>query len=110
MRFLRSTCLQRILLALILVLLIAGPFDFIKQEVEDDDELVIHATQLFTKLTCVLKEPQIKYRFDVVSVSAVTILKRICFDGYISRISVDPLSVDLLTYSSRGPPRLIAIL
>lgn len=108
MRFFRSAWVRRILLSLLPVFLIAGP-DFIKQEVEDD-KLVIHAPQFFAKLTCAIKEPQIKYRFDVVSVSVLTILNRIYSNSYISKILVDPFSVDLLTYPSRGPPRLIAIM
>ena len=110
MRFLRSTWLQRILLFLLLVLLNAGPFGFIAQQGDGKDELVIHATQCFAKLSSPLQQPQIKYGFDVVHVSVVTIFKKIISDDYIPGTSFDPLSDDLPTHPSRGPPRLIAIL
>lgn len=110
MRFFRSTWLQRILLFLLLVLLSAGPFGFIEQQGDGKDELVIHNTQFLAKLSSFLQQPQIKYGFDVVHVSVVTIFKKIISDDYIPGTSFDPLSDDLSTHPSRGPPRLIAIL
>jgi hypothetical protein len=110
MRFFRSTWLQRILLFLLLVLLNAGPFGFIQQQGDGKDELVIHATQFLPELSSRLQQPQIKYSFDVVHVSVVTIFKKIISDDYIPGTSFDPISADLLTYPSRGPPRFIAIL
>lgn len=110
MRFFRSTWLQRVLPFLLLVLLNAGPFGFIQQQGDGKDEFVIHATQFLAKLSSLLQQPQIKYGFDVVHVSVVTIFKKIISDDYIPGTSFDPLSVDLLTYLSRGPPRLITLL
>lgn len=110
MRFFRSTWLQRILLFLCLFLLSAGSFGFIEQPGGGKDELVIHAAQFLAKLSSPLQQLQIKYAFDVVHVSVVTIFKNIISGDYIPGTSFDPLSVDLLTYPSRGPPRLITIL
>ena len=110
MRFFRSTRLQRILIFLLLVLLSAGPFDFIEQQGDRKDEFVIHATQFLPELSSLLQQPQIKYGFDVVHVSVVTIFKKIISDDYIPGTSFDPLSDDLPTHPSRGPPRLITIL
>ncbi len=110
MRFFRSIWLQRILLFLWLFLLSAGPFDFIEEQGGGKDDLVIHATQFLAKLSSPLQQVQIKYGFDVVHVSVVTIFKKIISDDYIPGTSIDPLSVDLLTYPARGPPRLITIL
>ena len=110
MRFFRSTWLQRILLFLLLVLLNAGPFGFIQKQEDGKDEFVIHAPQFLPELSSLLQQPQIKYGFYVVHVSVVTIFKKIISDDYIPGTSFDPLSVDLLTYPDRGPPRLITIL
>lgn len=110
MRFFRLKWLQRILLCPLLVLLIAGLVDSIEQQGDGEVELVIHATKFFGKLTSSLKENQGKYGFDVVSVPAVRILTRIISDDSIWESSVAPFSVNLPTYSSRGPPRFIAIL
>ena len=110
MRFLASTWLWRILLCLLLVLLSAGPFGFMAQQRDRKNELVIHATQFLAKLSSPLQQLQIKYGFDVVHVSAEPIFRKIISDDYIPETSFDPLSADLLTYPSRGPPCLIAIL
>jgi hypothetical protein len=110
MRFFRSTWLQRILLFLLMVLLGAGPFGFIAQQGDGKDEFVIHATQFLPKLSSLLKQFEIKYGFDVLHVSAVTIFKKTISADYISGTSFDHLSIDLITYLSRGPPRLITLL
>ena len=110
MRFFRSTWIQRILLFLLLVLLNAGPFGFIEQQGDGKDELVIHAAQFLDRLNSSLQQPKIKYGFDVVQVSEVTIFKKNISGDYIPGTSFDPLSADFLTYPDRGPPRLIAIL
>jgi hypothetical protein len=73
-------------------------------------ELVIHATQSLVKLGSPLQQPQIKYGFDVVHVSVVPIFTKVLSGDYLPGTSFDPLSADLLTHPSRGPPRLIAIL
>ena len=109
MRFFRSTWLQRILLALLLVLLNAGPFGFVEQA-DRKDELVIHATQFLAGLSSPLQQPQINYGFDVVLISAVTVCKKIISVDYIPGTPFDPFSADPLSSSSRGPPRLINIL
>jgi hypothetical protein len=110
MRFFRSTWLQRILLFLLPVLLSAGPFGFIAQEGDGKDEFIIHANQFLPGVSSLLKQPEIKYGFDVLHVSAVTISKKIISADYISEISFDPLSIDLITCLSRGPPRIITLL
>lgn len=93
-----------------LVLLIASPFDFIAQQEGGKGELFIHTAQFYAKLGSALQEDPIKYSFDAVSASAVTVSKRIISDSYIPKASIDPLSVVFLTYPSRAPPRLMAIL
>jgi hypothetical protein len=110
MRFFRSTWLKRILLFLLLALLSAGPFGYIEQQGRGKYELVIHTPQLHVELSARLEQPQVKYGFDVVHVSAVTIFTKIISDDYIPGTSLDPLSADFLTYPDRGPPRLITIL
>jgi len=110
MRFFRSTWLQKVLLFLLLVLLNAGPFCFIEQQRGGKDEPVIHAVQFFEKLSSSLRQIQIKYGFDVIQVSVVPVFKQIISEDYIPGTSFDPLSTDILTQPSRGPPRLIAIL
>jgi hypothetical protein len=110
MRFFRSTWLRRILLFLLLVLLSAGPFGYIEQQGGGKDGLVIHAPQFLAELSARFEQPQVKYGFDVVRVSAVTIFTKIISDDYVPGTSLDPLSADFLTYPDRGPPRLIAIL
>jgi hypothetical protein len=110
MRFFRLKWLQRILLFPLLVLLSAGLVDLVEQQGDGEGELVIHATQFFGKLTSSLQESKIKFGFDVVSVSVVTALRKIISDDYISGVSIGRLPVYLPTYTSRGPPCLIAIL
>jgi hypothetical protein len=73
-------------------------------------ELVIHATQFLAKLSSLLQQLQIKYGFDVVHVSVIPIFRKIVSGDYLPGTSFDPLSADLVTYPSRSPPRLIAIL
>ena len=110
MRFFRSIWLQRILLFLLLALLSAGPFGYIERQRGGKDELVIHAPRILAELSARLEKPQIKYGFDVIRVSAVTILTKIISEDYIPGTSHDPLSTDFLTYPDRGPPRLMTIL
>jgi hypothetical protein len=110
MRFFRSTWLQRILPFLLLVLLSAAPFGLIEQQERGKKELVIHAPQFLAELSARLEKPQLKYGFDIVRVSVVTIFTKIISDDYIPGTSLDPLSADFLTYPDRGPPRLITIL
>lgn len=110
MRFFRSTWLTRIAVFPLLALLNVGPFGITEQQGDGEGELVIHATQFLTKLSASLQQPKIKYGFDVVHVSVVTIFKKIISDDYILRTSFDPRSIDLRNSPSRGPPRLITIL
>jgi len=110
MRFFRSTWLQRILFFLLLVLLSIGPFGYIQQPGGEKEELFIHAPHSLAELSARLEKPQIKYGFDVIRVSAVTIFTKIISDDYIPGTSLDPLSADFLTYPDRGPPHLITIL
>lgn len=110
MRFLRSKRLQRILLPLMLVLLMASPFDFIAQQEEEKGELFIHATEFSVQFSSALQEDPVKYSFDAVLVSAVTISKETISDGYIPKTSVDPFPVDFLTDPSRAPPCPMAVL
>jgi hypothetical protein len=93
-----------------MVVLNAGPFGFIQQQEDEKNELVIHATQFLPELSSRLQQPQIKYGFDVVHASVVTIFKKIISDDYIPGTSFNPVSADLLTYTSRAPPRFITIL
>ena len=102
--------LQRILPILLLMLLNAGPFAFIEQRWEGKDELVIHSPQFLAKLSTSIRQLQIKYSFDVIPASIVPVFKKIISDDYSPGTSFDPISADLLTYSARGPPRIIAML
>lgn len=110
MGFFSSKWLQRILLFLLLAVLNAGPFGFIEQQGDGKDELAIHAEQFLAKLNSLLQQPKIKYGFDVIQVSVVPVFQKIISEEYIPGTSFDPLSIDILTQSSRAPPRLIAIL
>ena len=110
MRFFRSRWLQRILLFLLLVLLSVGPFGFIEQEGDGKDDYVISSPYCFGKLNGQLRQLQIKYGFDVIQVSGVPVFEKIISEEYIPGTSFDPLSIDILTQPSRGPPRLLAIL
>jgi hypothetical protein len=110
MRFLRSTWLQRIFVFQLLVLLNAGPFDVIEQQGDGKDEVAIHAAQFLAELSSPFRQPQIKYSLDAVIFSVVTIFKKVISEEYIPGTSFDPLSVDLLTCPSRGPPRPFTIL
>jgi len=109
MGFFRSKWLQRILPFLLLILLNAGPFIFVQQPSDREDELVIHAPEFFTKLSGSLQQLQIKYGLDVLYVSAIPILKKIISSDFIQGTSFDPLSAYLLTYPNRGPPCPIPI-
>jgi hypothetical protein len=93
-----------------MVLLSAGPFGFIEQEGDGKDDYVISSPYCFGKLNGQLRQIQIKYGFDVINVSLVSIITEIISGDYIQGKSFDPLSADFLTYPDRGPPRLMAIL
>jgi hypothetical protein len=90
----------------LLLLLSAGPFGFIQRQGDGKDELVIHAPQFLDKLTSSLQKPQIKYGIDVDINTSIEIPRNIISDDYILGTSLDLLSAALLTYPSRGPPRL----
>jgi hypothetical protein len=99
------------LLFLLLVLLNASPFGFIQQKKEDGkSEFVIHSPQSLAELNVTFQKLQIKYGFDVIHISVVPTFNKIISEDYIPGISFNPLSANLLTYPSRGPPRLITIL
>ena len=110
MKFFRSRWLQRILLFLSLVFLSTGPFGFIEQERNGKDDYVISFPYYFGKLSGQLRQIQIKYGFDALHITVVPTLDKIIAEDYISGTSFDTLYVNLLTYPSRGPPRLITIL
>ena len=110
MRFVRSPWLQRMLPFLLLVLLSAGPFGFIAPQGEGKVELVIHSPHFLAELCGSLQKIQINYGLDIVHVSAVTLYTKIISESYIPGTSFNPVSEDLLTNPSRGPPRLITIL
>lgn len=110
MRLFRSKWLQRILLFLLLVLLSAGPSCFIELQGDGIGDHVIQSPQYFAKLSGQLRQFQIKYGFDVVHVSVVTIITKIISVDYIPGTSFEPLSADLLIYPDRGPPCFITIL
>jgi len=88
------------------ILLTAGSFDFIKHQGDGKDEIIIHAQQFLDKFSSNVRQQQIKYGYDVITVSTVTIVKKIISSEYLPGTSFDPLSIDLLTYPSRGPPSL----
>jgi len=107
MRFFRSTWLQRILLFLLLVLLSAGPFGFIEQEGDENDDQVISSPYRFGKLNSQFRQIEIKYRFDIVNVSVAPIITTIISEDCKSGTFFVHFSVDPIAHSSRGPPRLI---
>jgi len=110
MRFFRSIWLQRILPFLLLALLSASPFGFIAQPENGKSELIIHSPHFLAELCGSLQKIQINYGLDIVHVSAVTLYTKIISESYIPGTSFNPVSEDLLTNHSRGPPRLITIL
>ena len=110
MRFFRSTWLQRVLPFLLLVLLSAGPFDFIAQPGDRKQDFVIHSPHFLAELCGSLQKIQINYGLDATHVSVVTIFTQIISENYIPGTSFNPVSEDLLTNPDRGPPRLITIL
>ncbi len=110
MRFFRSTWLQRILLVLFLIFLNAGSFFFVEQQREIKDEITIHVERFQEELHSLCQRYQIKCGFDVIPVSIVTIFKKNISDDFISGTSCDPFRINLLTFSSRGPPRFITAL
>jgi hypothetical protein len=110
MRFFRSTWLKRIFLVLFLVFLNAGHFDFIEQQGDRKDELIIHATRFLDELNSPCQQPKIKYGFDVILLPVVTIFKKVISDDFIPGTSLDPFPINPITYPSRSPPRFITIL
>jgi hypothetical protein len=110
MRFFRSTWLQRILPFLLLVLLSVGPFGFIEPQGEGKEELVIHSPHFLAELCGSLQKIQINYGLDADHISRVPFFTKIISENYVHGTSFDPVSTDLLTDPSRGPPRLITIL
>jgi hypothetical protein len=107
MRFFRTKWLKRVLLLLLPLLLNAGSFGFIDQGCCGKKEVYIHAGQFLDRISSSVRQLQIKYGFDAVHVSVVPIFKKIISADYIPGTSFDPMSADLLTHSSRGPPSLI---
>jgi len=110
MKFFRSKWLQRILLFLFLILLNASSFDFIEKQGDRKDDFIIQAPHLQAKFDSTFQKLQIKYGFDVVQVSVVTIFKKIISQDYIPGTSFDPLSADILTCLSRSPPHRTTML
>ena len=110
MRLFRSTLLQRIVIFLLLVLLSAVPFDFIEQQWDGKDEVVISSPQCLAELSSPPQQRQIKYKFDVACVSVLPNLIKIISADYILDTSFDPISTDLFTNPDRGPPHIITIL
>jgi hypothetical protein len=108
MRIFRSKRLKRVLLLLLAILLNAGSFGFIGQECSGNKEVYIHTGQFLKKISSSVRQLQIKYGFDAVHVSVVPIIKKIISAEYFPGTSFDPISADLLTHSSRGPPCLIS--
>lgn len=110
MRFFRSTWLQRTLLVLFLVSINAGSFGFIGQLCDSKDDLSIHAERFPAELKSLCQQNKFKCGFDVIPVSIETVFKKTISDDFIPGISYDPFRVNLRSFSSRGPPRLIAVL
>lgn len=110
MKFFRSKWLQRILLFLFLILLNASPFDFTEKQGDKKDDFIIQTPHLPAKLDSTFQKIQIKYGFDVLQVSVVTLFKKIISQDYIPGTSFDPLSAEILTCLSRSPPYLMTML
>ena len=92
-----------------MVLLSADPFDFIEQQWDGENEVVICSPQCLAELSSPLQQRQIKCKIDVVHVSVLPNVKKIISIDYILETSFDAISTDLLTNPDRGPPHIITI-
>lgn len=93
-----------------MVLLSAGPFDFIEQQWDGENEVVICSPQCLAELSYPLRQHQNNCKFDVAHVSVLPNLIKIISVDYILETSFDPISTDLLSNPDRGPPHIITIL
>jgi hypothetical protein len=109
-KFFRSKWLQRIFPFLLLVLLSSGPFGFITPQAGGKGEVTIHYPHFLAELCGSLQKLQINYGLDADNVSQAPFFTKIISENYFLGTSFDPISNDLLTNSSRGPPRLITFL
>jgi len=105
MKLFRSVRLKKILIFLLLVLLNAGPFGFVKQHEDVKRESFISSPYYFDELSCQVRQLEIKYGFDVIHISVLPIITRIISADYIIGIFYDSLSTDFLTNPDRAPPR-----
>jgi hypothetical protein len=94
----------------LLFLLNSSHFAFIEQKGDGKDECFIHTPQSLADLSVTIQKLQIKFGFDVVSVSGVPTFTEIISVDYIPETSYNSLSADFLTNPDRGPPRLITTL
>jgi len=110
MRFFRATRLQRILIFLLLVFLIAGPFGFIEQQENKKEELLISSPHSLATLSCQLRQFEIKYGFDAVHVSVLPIITKILSVDYLAGTAFKFILAERLTNPDRAPPHLMALL
>jgi hypothetical protein len=112
MRFFRSRWLNGIYPFLLLALLGTGPLVVVENQGDnkDKDEFVIHAPQPSGTSIASLRMLQIVYGLEGTHVSRVHFFTKLITKNYVPGTSYDPISIDLLTNPSRGPPRLITIL
>jgi len=110
MSFFRSSWLQRILSSLLLVLLSAGPFNFIEQQENEKKVTVICSTQCIQEFVSVRYYSQTKFKSDVVFNSVLPNFTEIILADYILGKFFDPISRNHFTSPDRGPPSLNNVL
>ena len=112
MGFFRSRWLKGIYPLLLLALLGASPFILVENPGGEKDraEFVIHAPKSSGPIIASLRMLQIIYGLEAARVFRIPVFTKIISENYVPGTSFDPVSIDLLTASSRGPPQLIAIL
>lgn len=112
MRFFRSKWVKGIYPFLLLALLCTGPFVVVENQsdIKDNDEFVIHAPQPTGTSIASLRMLEVIYGLSATPVSRIHFFTKLITKNYVPGTSYDPISIDLLTNPSRGPPRLITIL
>lgn len=112
MRFFRSGWLKGIYPFLLLALLATGPVVVVENQWDSQDkvECVIHESQSSGTSIASLRMLQIIYGLNATHVSRVHFFTKLITENYDPGTSYDPISIDLLTEPSRGPPRLMTIL
>lgn len=112
MRFFRSKWLKGIYPFLLLALLGTGPFVVVDNQCDRSEkhELIIQELQPSGMSIASLRMLELMYGLSTTPVSRIHFFTKLITENYVTGTSYDPISIDLLTNPSRGPPRLITIL